>query len=194
MAESSYSCDVRQGFNFEKDAQVTMGYINKIKIAGQDLPSDIDVTDPMSENMAGKLKVFGIVSQIYWQGGYADPVQFSCQVSVLNKPTIQTMTHTTLKDTSVEYIFTIYDYDPVKKIYYKCFHANETALLGLILKSGGSLAMDISSDQGYEVVSPKNFAFSLGVMPVEEKNQQIHVATSTTSNFVKQWGVAVKAG
>ncbi len=192
MAETSYSCDVRQGFNFEKDAQVTLGYINAIKIAGTDLAADISVTDPESANMEGKLKVFGVVSHIYWTGGYADPIEFGCQVSINNKPKIQEMTHKTLSNTNVEVTFTIYDYDPVQKKYYKCFHTDGAPVIGLIEKSGGQLNMTIDADQSMEVTSPKNFAFNLGVMPVEESNQALQMATSVNLKFAKQWGVEVK--
>ena len=41
-----------------------------------------------------------------------------------------------------------------------------------------------------EVVSPKNYNFSLGVMP-QDKNMEIHIAVSTSDKFVKKWGVEV---
>lgn len=191
MAEISYSCDVRQGFNFEKDAQVCMGYINSLKIGEQAFKSDISVTDPESAKMEGKIKVFGVASNIYWQGGYADPIQFSCQVSVLNKPLITAMTHKELSNTYVELAFTIYDYDPVEKKFYQCFHTDGAAVQGLVLKSGGSLALSIDNDQSMLVPSPKNYAFSLGVMPVEASDQALQCAVAMKDKFAKRWGVEV---
>lgn len=189
MAESSYMCDVYQGFNFKKDTQTIIGHINKMKISDQELSSDLKVTDP--ENVGEYVKVFGLASNIYWGGGYADPVMLSCQVTVDNKNVLSTMVHKTLSNTDVEFEFTIYDYDPKEKKYYKCFHCNATPLDGLVQKSGGELNMAIASDQSTEVMSPKNHTFTLGVMPSSVKQQEIHLAVSTTDKFVKQFGVEV---
>lgn len=186
-AASSYSCSVPQGFNFQKDEQVTVGHINYLKIGDKVLASDLNVTDP--ENLAKVVKVFGIVSGISWNGGYAEPVNFSAQVSVDNKNKLATLKHKSMANTEVEVQFTIYDYDYKAKRYYKCFHSNDLKLKGLVLKSGGELAMNIDMDQSSEVVSPKNHTFSLGVMP-QDAAQQIHLAVALGSKFVKQWGVA----
>ena len=188
MAELSYSCSVRQGFNFEKDAQILVGHINSLTVGGEPITADIEVTDPL--NVTARVKVVGVVSMISWEGGYADPVQFSCQVSLANKQKLSLLTHTKMSDTSVSYKFTTHDYDPVLKKYYKCFWA-EADLTGLVQKSGGSLNLYISADQSMEVVSPKNFTLSIGIMPTEDKAQEIHAAVSEPAKFVKQWGVAV---
>ena len=190
MAELFYDCDVVQGFNFKKDVQSKVGFINAIDIGERgELRSDLTVTDP--ENVEENLKVFGIVSNIAWAGGYADPVQFSCQVSNENSKLLSLLTHTNLANTNVKFSFTMYDYDPVAKKYYMCFHSNEEELTGLVLKQGGNLAMTIDSDQSFEVESPKNYRFDLGVMPDELAAKEIHVAVSDTDKFVKQWGVEV---
>ena len=191
MPELSFSCSVSQGFNFLKDSQDRVGHINSLKIAGQDMVSDISVDDP--ENAGGdSLKAFGVVSSIYWEGGYADAVQFTCQVSTENKKALATLVHTTMTNTEVEMEFTIYDYDPEQKQYYKCLHCEGTPLLCLIQKSGGELSMAIDNEEAMEVVSPKNFTFSLGCMP-QDQEQQIHVAVSVSDKFVKQFGVTVGA-
>jgi hypothetical protein len=191
MAVLNFSCSVSQGFNFQKDEQILVGHINSLKISTTDFAKDLTVTDPT--NLSGdKIKVVGVVSGITWNGGYSQPIQFSCQISTGNKNTATLMTHSTLSDTNVEFIFTIYDYDPIAKKYYKCFHTADTALKGLVEKSGGDLNMYIDQDQAGEVVSPKNFTFNLGVMP-QELEQVTHVAVSDTSKFCKNWGVTVAA-
>ncbi len=187
-AASSYSCSVRQGFNFEKDSQELVGHINYLKIGDTVMDADLNVTNPVDQTKL--VKVFGMVSGINWNGGYAEPVYFSAQVSVPNKNKLATLQHKSMANTEVEVQFTVYDYDPKAKTYYKCFHSDDKKLKGLVLKSGGELAMNIAMDQSSEVVSPKNFTFSLGVMP-QDMAQQIHLAVSKTGKFVKQWGVAV---
>ena len=191
MAEVSYSCDVSQGFNFQKDQQTLVGHINKLKVAGKELAVDMAVTNP--ENVTGdKVKVVGVVSNIYWGGGYADSMQFSCQVSNPNKKTLAVLTQMEMANTMVEFVFTIYDYDPDEKKYYKCFHSNDAVLKGLVQKSGGQLSIFIDADQSQEVMSPKNFTMNLGVMP-EDLEQDTHMAISVSDKMVKRWGVTVKA-
>jgi len=189
MAELNYSCDVSQGFNFQKDAQTPVGHINKLKVAGKQLAADMAVTNP--ENVTGdKVKVVGVVSSMFWKGGFADSIQFSCQVSNPNKKTLALLAHQEMANTMVEFVFTIYDYDPDEKKYYKCFHSNDAVLKGLVLKSGGQLSIYIDMDQAAEVVSPKNFTMNLGVMP-EDLEQETHMAMSVSDKLVKRWGVTV---
>ena len=189
MAELNYSCDVSQGFNFQKDAQTPVGHINKLKVAGKQLAADMAVTNP--ENVTGdKVKGVGVVSSMFWMGGFADPIQFSCQVSNPNKKTLALLAHQEMANTMVEFVFTIYDYDPDEKKYYKCFHSNDAVLKGLVLKSGGQLSIYIDMDQAVEVVSPKNFTMNLGVMP-EDLEQETHMAMSVSDKLVKRWGVTV---
>lgn len=104
---------------------------------------------------------------------------------------IATLVHKTLTSTEVTFKFSVYDFDPKEKKYYKCFHTDDNELKGLVLKSGSDLAMSIDMDQSAEVVSPKNFNFNLGVMPQEEESADLMVATSLSDKFVKKWGVAV---
>jgi hypothetical protein len=97
-----------------------------------------------------------------------------------------------MSDTAVEFSYTIYDYDPDEKKYYQAFHTDGEVLKGLVEKSGGELSISIDSSQSDEVVSPKNFAFSLGVMP-EDIKQSTHMAMSVSDKLVKEWGISVAA-
>jgi hypothetical protein len=188
MAELSFQCSVTQGFNFEKDSQQTVGHINYVKIGDTELKADLNVTNP--EDVSKTVKVLGIASSIYWNGGYADPVQFTCQVSTENKNLISTLVHKTLANTEVGLEFCIYEYDPKEKRFFKCFHTNDVTLRCLVLKEGGALAMDMDTDESMEIVSPKNFAFSLGAMPQDE-DMAIHFAVSCEGKFAKKFGVEV---
>ncbi len=149
------------------------------------------VTNP--EDLSGdKIKVVGVVSDIYWNGGFAEPIQFSCQVSNANKKTLAILTNSEMSNTTVEFAFEIYDYDPEEKKYFKAFHTDGAAIKGLVEKSGGSLSIGISTDQSMEVMSPNNFTLTLGVMP-EDTEQETHLAFSVSDKLVKRWGVTVAA-
>lgn len=190
MAAISYDCDINQGYNFSNDVQAKVGHIISCTLNDEELASDMKVQDP--EDTGGeKVAVFGVVSAIYWGGGYADPIQFSCQISNPNRVTIaQLLQGATLSNTGVKFKFNIYDYDFDAKLYYKCFHTDDNELEGLIQKSGGQLSIAMDMDQNMEVVSPKNFSFNLGIMP-EDKEQEVTLAYSSDSPVTLQWGVSV---
>ena len=135
-ADLSYNCSVSQGFNFKKDEQILVGHIEYLKIGDQEFNSDLNVTNPIDSSKL--IKVFGVMSNIQWSGGYADPIQFSCQVSTDNKMKMATLTHKSLANTEVEMIFSVYDFDPKEKSYFKCFHSDSVKLKGLVAKSGGN--------------------------------------------------------
>ena len=188
MARSEYNCSVSQGFNFQKDQQMLVGHIVACKVGSDQLDADISVTDP--NDISKDVRVFGILSSISWTGGYADAIQFGCQVSTKNKTKIATLVHKSLANTEVLFKFNVYDYDPKEKKYYKCFHSNDADLKGLVLKSGGELVMQIDMDQSTEVLPPRNYTFNLGVMP-QDVNMEVHMAVSVSDKFVKKWGVEV---
>ena len=192
MATTSFNCSVSQGFNFEKDAQTVVGHLTSLKIGTKEFAKDIEVIDPTAIIDNTKVKVVGIMSGIYWKGGFADPLSFNCQISAVNKQDAVVLQHSNLSDTTVECDFVVYDYDPVAKVYFKTFHNDTTTLQGLVEKSGGELSLGIEMDQGMEVVSPKNFGFYLGIAP-QEKTQTLHYGVSTTGKFSKAWGVSIGA-
>jgi hypothetical protein len=191
MAEINHYCDVNQGFNFVKDAQDKVGHITAVKIGDKELAVDLTVTNP--EELSGdKVKVVGVVSSINWQGGYADSMICSCQVSNANKKDLGVMVHSDLSNTKVEFKFNIYEYDPEDKKYFKCFHTDDAVLNGLVEKQGGQLSIAIADEENQEVVSPLNYEMNLGVMP-EDTEQETHIAFSVSQKLVKRWGVTVAA-
>jgi hypothetical protein len=189
MASTNLSCNVSQAFNFKPDAQCLVGHITSLKIGDKEYKKDLAVTTP-SDIKGDKVKVVGVISNIFWEGGHADPIFFNCRVSTDNKEASILLQHTELSDTSVEYSFVIYDYDPKEKKFYPSFHTTDTDLKGLVAKSGGELELGIDMDQAGDVISPKNYNFFLGVMPTE-KEQEVHFAVNLSAKFVKKWGVTV---
>jgi len=135
MAEISYSCDVAQGFNAQSDAQSIVGFLTDLKIGDTQFAIDLNVTDP--EDVESELAVVGVISDIYWNGGEAEPIQISCRVSTQNKNGAIELVQRTLLNTSVGFSFVIYEYDPQAKKYFPCFHTGGETYEGLVLKEGG---------------------------------------------------------
>ncbi len=189
MAELSFNCSVTQAFNWQKDAQPIVGHLNALTIGDKELATDLQLTDP--ESIADRLDVVGAISSIFWNGGYADPIQMSIQISTTNKTAVTLLTQMEMSATTTVFEFTIYSYDQQKKLYFKAFHCEGTALNGLIAKSGAGLELYIDQDQSMEVVAPANFTLNIGIMPAEQEAQDIHVAVDVDNKFVKNWGVGI---
>jgi hypothetical protein len=187
MAELTKSCDVSQAYNFQKDAQVCIGHINKLKIGDKQFDVDQKVKNPVDQS---DVKVMGVLSGITWNGGKAEPVSFSAQVSTANKTNLKALVHGTLSKTDVEMVFTVYDYDLKAKVYYKSFHCNDEALKGLINKQGGALQIQVADNQSQEVVSPANYTLSLSVMP-QDLAQALHLGFANDMKAAAEWGVTV---
>lgn len=197
MASSFYNCSIRQGFNFEKDQQFLVGHLVSITIGTQKLDIDQTLTVPTesfasggeADTTKGKA-VTAVISTISWEGGYADPVYISCQLSNENQKKVSVMLHTNLLDNTIVFKFNIYAYDPIAKKYYLAFHTGDTDMKGLIYKTGGDLSLTMDPDPHGEVVSPMNYQMNIGIMPQPEA-QVLKLAVSDTDKFAKTWGVTV---
>lgn len=188
MAESNYPCSISQAFNFQKDEQLRVGHLVSLSIGGTAFTADMTLTNPTDYSTG--VKVVAPISHISWNGGYADPVFITFNVSTENQKTASIMQHTNLSDTTVVFEYNIYDFDTVAKKYYLAFHTNASTLNGYVMKQGGRLALDIDSAADGEVVSPMNYVMQLGIMP-QESQQAIQLAVSNSDKFAKQWGVTV---
>lgn len=195
MASSQYDCSIRQGLNFEKDQQLIVGHLVSMTIAGQALGKDMELTIPTATFSSGdavtaSTAVVGVFSDISWKGGYADPLHFSVNVSTENQKLLAIKTHTNLLNNDVVFQFHIWQFDPIAKKYYLAFHSNSKDMNGLIMKSGGDLALQIAAEPDPTVKSPMNYQMYLGIMP-QETAQVLNIAVSDTDKFVKTWGVNV---
>ena len=193
MAEIAFDCNVAQAFNFEMDQQVNVGHLETLTIGETTLEPDLTVTDAEAPEGDSKT-VTGVLSNIFWNGGFADPIQFSAQVSIKNKATVATMLHMKqMQNIDITVSYTVYTYDPVAKLYFQCFRGGADAELnGLIDKDGGQLNISISDYESSDVTSPKLFELGLSVLPDEGVAEQaIHFAVGSTDNIIKPWGINV---
>jgi hypothetical protein len=189
MAEISYSCDVTNGFNAQSDIQTKTGFLTHFKIGETEFETDISVTNP--EEIEAKLPIVGVLSDVSWNGGEAEPLNFGCRVSTLNKNSAVMLTQSSMTNVDVEFTFLVFDYDPDEGITYQCFHCDEAVFTGKLQKEGGRINLWIEdSDPAGEVEAPMNWALSFSVVPPEPTDgQDIHFAASVAEKMVKQWGV-----
>lgn len=189
-ADRSYPCSVFQGFNFKPDDQSTLGYIHNLKIGDTVLGTDFKTTNPL-EYSGNLFSLCGVLSNVLWSGGYAQPIFLDAQISTNNKNKVDSIIKRLSEQTAVSFEFAVYDYDPADKKYYACFHSGGQRLQGNIFKSGGDPAITMSQNRGYEVSSPENYTFSIGVEPVVGE-QNLYMATSVKNKVMLRWGLPAK--
>ena len=188
MGEQYHQCDVANGFNFKRDVQNPLGHLKALTIGQEAIEANMEVIIPESGDM---VNVVGIISDISWEGGDAHPISLSCQVSNSNKVLLTGLTGDTLHDTSVEFDFDIYRYDPApdQRKFFKCFHTNDEVVKGRLEKSSrGELAVEVAQDPSHEVESPLNFTLSFAVNP-EEIEQHLQLADAVGANKTSRWAV-----
>ena len=190
MAVVDHSLDVYQGFNYKKDKQTPVGFLTKMKVGDKEMKVDITIKDPTAPET--DLKCVAVLESCQWATGPTDPVHVFGRISTQNKQDVGLLVLKELTKIDVLFQFTVYDYDPIAKKYFKAFHAADTDMKGILEKEGGDLSLGISGEPAGEVQSPENYGFWAGIKPQPEA-QVLHVATSDTNKVALPWGRTVGA-
>jgi hypothetical protein len=185
MPTISKNCSVFNAFNFKRDRHESIGHVTALKIGETQYTADLTLDEPIEE---ADTKVVGAISNVTWEGGYAQPIQLTMQVSIDNKNLLATLIHTEMKSLKMEVTFTVYEYDRDAHCFYKSLHTNDAALACLMQVQSHERVIYLSDEPGMEVEQPLNYQLMLGIVP-EEQQQEIHLAVSNTQKFVKPWGI-----
>lgn len=190
MATFSKSLDIYQGYNYKKDVQTAVGFITALKIGDLTLKADQTCKDPMAPET--DLSVVTVLSGAMWELGVTDAHYLTGQISVYNKQQVQLLVYKDLSKVDVEYKFSVYEYDPIEKKYFKCLLSTDDATLkGILEKNGGDLNLSAADDASQEVQSPENYTFQIGIKP-QPTAQTMTIATSFSDKVVKSWGLKVE--
>lgn len=183
-------CDIKQGYDFQKDIQTPVGYITSLKVGDTELKADQTVKDPLSPDT--DFAVVAVLSGANWKLGVTDGLYFGGQVSVYNKQQIMQLVYKSLSKVDVTFKVAVYEYDPIEKKYFKCLLGTDDAeLKGLLDKDGKDLDLFVAEDASPVVLSPQNYAFHVGIVP-QPSAQVVTVATSFSDKVVKPWGMKVE--
>jgi hypothetical protein len=149
--------------------------------------------NPATPDLPPDQHVVGVLSTYGWSGGMADPMALRFNVANVNKTKLAEMLHLTLLNTEVELDFLVFDYDPLAERYYEALRPHLVRLKGLVMREGGVLQLFVR-EEGTEVVSPRNWAVDLRVVP-QAIDQEVYVALAAdpSQSLLKQWGVAISA-
>lgn len=187
MPEFRKILDVYQGYNFKKDKQTPVGFITKMTIGTTELKADQTCKDPTIST--SDLKVVAVCSDVLWELGVTDALYFTNQVSVYNRQAIAALVINELTSIEVTFQFTVYDYDPVAKVYFKTFHCKDADMKGLLEKKGEDVNLTIADQPSTEVQSPENYTMNVGIKP-QPSAQSLTVSTSSKMGAVRSWGLA----
>ncbi|MCC5709543.1 hypothetical protein LH488_27955, partial [Klebsiella pneumoniae] len=95
-AISDTSLSLKQGFDFNRDAQESFGFLTPLTIGTPGsapavvIKSDFTVKSPLT---AAPMNVVGVLSSYTWAGGASDPMTFKANISTGNKQLIQKLLH-----------------------------------------------------------------------------------------------------
>lgn len=179
-------CDVYQGYNFKRDKHTTVGLLTKLKLGETEITADHAMTDPLEK----EVNVVAVLSDVYWDTGVTDAIYFSGQVSIKAKQAVAQLVYSTMVNSLVEFQFSVYEYDPLAKKYFLCFHSNDTDMKGILEKKGEDLNLSVTDDAGHVVQSPENYTLTLGIKPQPTK-QALQLAVGDGKSFAKTWGLSV---
>jgi hypothetical protein len=185
-----YPCDIVQMVNFNKDKQAYVGVINSLSIGGVQLVPDLrGLTNPVSPSSSLD-NVVGVVSDIYYEGGQNQPINFGFVVSNENQVAILSLLDGGLSNTVVVVGFTVYYYDPVAKSYYTVFWTQSTTVNGLIAKQGDDLALVADVTPFHGIAQPLLYPVRLSVAPTPGMQQNLYIQQSINAKSVLSWGVS----
>ncbi len=188
MPEYRRNLDIYQGYNFKNDRQTPVGFITKLRIAGEELKADQRCKDPTNPGV--DLAVVAVLSGVLWETGATDAVYLSGQISVVNRQGVAMLVINSLTNIDVVFQYSVFDYDPVAKKYFLAFHSNRTDMKGLLEKRGDDLNLSVADDASTEVQSPENYAFQIGIKP-QPSAQVLSIATRDQKVIAKAWGLKV---
>lgn len=192
MPRIGFECEITQGYNFKKDVQLPVGFITKLTLEDSDeISADQKVKKPTAPDE--DFDVVAVLSSANWSTGVTDPVYFEGQISVHNRNKIQTKLYNTLANMQVKFEFVVFEYDQEAKTYFEAFHSDGTEMKAVLEKMGDDLHLSVDDRRSTEVQSPMNYKMQIGLVPQPEA-QTLTLATASTKNIVKSWGLTVTAG
>lgn len=181
----AFECSVFQGFNFQKDRQNNVGFIESLKIDGIELKPDLTVVNPVA--LEKQIKIAAVISDLEWNGESFDPVLINANISTENKNSLVSILKKAQPKPEIEASFSIYSYDPQSKKYFKSFYTDAKKLSCTLLNNSGELALTVENTPSAEIKSPAIHRFSIGFLP-QRKNMQIHIAINEQARMVKPFG------
>ena len=120
-------CSADEALNFRKDTYARVGYIEELSINGKPLKRELTVTNPIKPSET--MQVFAVLFQLSMRGYHH--LEFSGMAGGHHLAELRDLI---LPDT-IEFRFTIYEYNPITKRYFASVHTGGNTLRGISRKA-----------------------------------------------------------
>lgn len=201
------SCDWQQTIQQRPQKNIPVGYLMDIKGLGKDesgFPASTSLfyTPFDGEPAYGAVQVqtvgakkavrcVGLITQLQWEGGKLDPIDFTVLISPENKPDFTGITNTELKSLK----FWICEWDSAAgKWYEKCYPLGDEAggeantLKGRINQKGSEVMLHVGEPENVGVTDVKFCQLTFQVIPDKQNLCNIHYGHNSKANDVYSWG------
>jgi hypothetical protein len=182
--------NIQQGVSYTPGSTQPVGHLLSANICGTALAADLTVTNPQT---GSSIPAAGVLEEIYWGEGVGDPISITAFVSAHNQSALrQLLLPPGFPTTAVTVTFGTHEYDPEVRAWYAAFAPVQPPLSGLIQgKENPQLIVDSTATVWG---SAQLYKMSLAMVPPANKAQTLRLATSTTTQVLKPWGMIVATG
>lgn len=202
-------CDWQSGFVMDPTKKQRVGYLVHFQglNMGEFLKQDIDVFTPYSNSEAqygeitidkdhGKVTVVGVIESFSWGGGVGDPICISAYISAENAQIIQAKRKGTLDTTLVSKLaWWIANFDTENKVWFEEAYPKDPATLAAQLNAPGGTDVRLHVADVPTRVAPtidvNVYNMYLEVVPAANSTYALHFASSSKTNFVRNWGLKI---
>ncbi|NOJ93609.1 hypothetical protein D7W82_01905 [Corallococcus sp. CA049B] len=201
------SCDWQQTIQQRPQKNVPVGYLLDIKGLGKDdgsfpksnglfyTPFDGEATfsEVKIEKVGAKnaVRCVGLITQLQWEGGKLDPIDFTVLISPENKPDFTGITNTELK----KLVFWVCEWDSAAgKWFEKCYPLGDESggeanmLKGRINQKGNEVMLHVGEPENVGVTDVKFCQMTFQVIPDKLNLCNIHYSHNSEAKDVYSWG------
>jgi hypothetical protein len=176
---------IQQGVSFTPGSTQAVGHLLSATICGAALTADLTVTNPQTRTSA---PAAGVLQQIEWAEGAADPIYMSAFVSAHNQVALRELLLTTMAATTVKISFLTHEFDPVARRWYSAFEPATPPLSGLLSNTSTGPQLTVATT-ATAVGSASLYQVKFAIVPPASTVENLEVAASATQPVIKTWGV-----
>jgi hypothetical protein len=181
------SLDVNQGLAFQPTRPSSFGVVTALTIGSLTLTPDLVSTDPTQSPVA-PLNAVGILSSDAWAGSAGNPLELSFQMSSTNRQALLAYLQQPLPNTTVNFSFRSYSYDPLNKRWFQSFSpTNDASLDGSIVRSANQLQLFVGAQPSGGAGLPTTYTVQVQMVAPLQTAETITERSSPTMPRVMVW-------
>jgi len=208
----SYPCDWKAGFVMDPVKKQRVGYLTAFEGIGltKPLTPDLTVYSPYPNTLTptytgigsqfeastSQVKAVGIIENLDWGGGVGDAFSISMYMSSENALQLRALRLMGLTTTSIKQLgFWIVNFDEESKVWFEEAYpkapAKMTGQVNAVSKNDIRLHIADDPVKVANNIDVSVYNVYIEMVPAANQTCNIHIATSSTKNVVKPWGLVV---